>query len=307
MYHAGMKKRLSLPAALSAIALLAAAPLPASSPPAKPLSSADIIARAPADAWAAIPAEDLMVLDLDTGQRVVVALAPAFAPVHVANIRALVRSHWFDGITINRVQDNYVTQWGDATETKPLPAGIVAKPPAEYERPLAGLGFRAMPFRDAYADRVGHAGGWPVASDGTLAWLTHCYGMVGVGRNIAPDVGTGAELYTVIGHGPRHLDRNIALAGRIVSGMEAMSALPRGTEFLGMYKDGTPRPAIAAAHIASDMPPSDRPAFEVMRSDAPSFADWLTARANRKDEFFIRPAGALDICNALPPVREMRK
>lgn len=307
MYHAAMKKRLPLPAALSAIALLAAAPLLGSSPPPKPLSSADIVARAPAGAWAAIPAEDLMVLDLDTGQRVVVALAPAFAPVHVANIRTLVRTRWFDGITVNRVQDNYVTQWGDATEKKPLPAGIVGEPPAEYERPLAGLDFRAMPFRDAYADRVGHAGGWPVASDGSLGWLTHCYGMVGVGRNLAPDVGTGAELYTVIGHGPRHLDRNIALVGRIVAGMEALSALPRGTEVLGMYKEGAPRAAILSARMASDMPAADRPAFDLMRSDSPSFADWLTTRANRRDDFFIRPAGALDICNALPPVREARE
>ncbi|WP_016746586.1 peptidylprolyl isomerase [Rhizorhabdus wittichii] len=283
--------------------LLVGAPLGASSSPARPLSSADIVAAAPADAWVAVPPEDLLVVDLEGGRRVVIALAPGFAPVHVANIRRLARSGWFAGITVNRVQDNYVVQWGDATEKKPLPDGIVASPPAEYARALKGLGFRAMPYRDAYAERVGHAGGWPVASDGTLAWLPHCYGMVGVGRNLAPDTGTGAELYAVIGHGPRHLDRNIALVGRVLSGMEALSALPRGTEALGFYKEGTPRPAIVAAHIAADMPAAERPAFELMRADSRSFADWLTARANRKDDFFIRPAGALDICNALPPVR----
>lgn len=291
-----------LRAAVLAPSLLAVA----ASPPVKPPTPGEIVAQAPASAWAALPAGDLLVIDLDTGQRVVIALAPAFAPVHVANIRALARSGWFDGITINRVQDNYVTQWGDVTEKKPLPAGIVASPPAEYARPLAGLGFRAMGYRDAYAAETGHAGGWPVAREGALAWLPHCYGMVGVGRNLAPDTGTGAELYAVIGHGPRHLDRNIATVGRVLAGIEALTALPRGTEALGFYKEGAPRPAILHARIAADMPAAERPAFEVMRSDAPQFTAWVKARANRKDDFFIRPAGALDICNALPPVRAVK-
>jgi peptidylprolyl isomerase len=234
---------------------------------------------------------------------VVIALAPAFAPFHVANIRALARAGWFDGITINRVQDNYVTQWGDATEKKPLPPGIIATPPAEYERPLAGLGFRAMPYRDAYALQSGHAGGWPVASDGKLAWLPHCYGMIGVGRNMPPDTGTGAELYAVIGHGPRHLDRNITSVGRVLAGMDALTALPRGSEAMGFYNQGAVRPAIRTARIVADMPVGVRPAFEVIRSGSPEFAKWVEARANRRDEFFIRPAGAIDICNALPPVR----
>nr|WP_047166889.1 peptidylprolyl isomerase [Sphingomonas sp. Y57] len=290
---------------LAALSLIGA-PLGASTPPAKPISSADIVAAAPAEAWIAVPPEDLLVLDLDGGARVVVALAPGFAPVHVANIRRLARSGWFAGITVNRVQDNYVVQWGDATEKKPLPDGIVGSPPAEYARMAKGLGFRPMAYRDAYAAKVGHAGGWPVASDGQLAWLPHCYGMVGVGRNLAPDTGTGAELYAVIGHGPRHLDRNIALVGRVLSGIEALSALPRGSEALGFYKEGTPRPAIVAARLASDMPAAERPAFELMRSDSQSFADWLAARANRRDDFFIRPAGAIDICNALPPARARR-
>jgi peptidylprolyl isomerase len=281
---------------------LAAAPLPP-----KPPTASEIVARAPASAWAAVPGDDLLVIDLDGGQRVVIALAPGFAPVHVAHVKALARAGWFDGITINRVQDNYVTQWGDASEKKALPPGIAAPVPAEYERPLTGLGFRAMPYRDTYATQAGHARGWPVASDGRLAWLPHCYGMVGVGRNMPPDTGSGAELYAVIGHGPRHLDRNIALVGRVVAGMEALSALPRGSEAMGFYSEGAARPAIRTARIAADMPSARRPAFEILRSDAPELARWIEARANRRDEFFIRPAGAVDICNALPPVREARQ
>ncbi|MCZ4342888.1 peptidylprolyl isomerase [Sphingomonadaceae bacterium G21617-S1] len=298
MYHGMMNNRIRialLPLALGALA--------AASPPKKALTPSEIVDRAPPSAWAEVPAENLLLFDLDDHRRVVIALAPGFAPVHVANIRKLVRAGWFTGITINRVQDNYVTQWGDVTEKKPLPADIVAHPPAEYERPVGGLAFRPMGLRDAYAAQTGHAGGWPVASDGKRAWLPHCYAMVGVGRNLAPDTGTGAELYAVIGHGPRHLDRNIATVGRVLAGIEALSALPRGTEALGFYKADAPRPAIARARMAADMPMAERPRFEVMRSDSADFGNWLGARANRKDDFFVRPAGALDICNALPPVR----
>ena len=89
---------------------------------------------------------------------------------------------------------------------------------------------------DPYADFQGFAGGWPLAGSSGV-WPVHCYGMVGVGRNLSPDTGSGAELYTVIGHAPRHLDQNIALVGRVVSGIEHLSSLPRGTGALGFYED----------------------------------------------------------------------
>lgn len=315
MYHEGMTAKVPLcprspvaPRAKPVLILAALLPLLAAAAPppeAKPPATAgEILAASGPGDWQAFPDEDVLLLDFDGGRRVAIALAPAFAPVHVDNIRKLVRAGWFGGITINRVQDNYVVQWGDATEKKPLPAVIVAAPPAEYERSAAGLGLRALPYPDPYAARVGHAGGWPVAADGKgLAWLPHCYGMVGVGRNIAPDTGTGAELYVVNGHAPRHLDRNIATVGRLLAGMEMLSALPRGTEVLGFYEEGEARPVITSARIAADLPAAERPRFEVMKTDGTRFAAWVKARANRQDVFFNRPAGGVDICNVLPPVR----
>jgi peptidylprolyl isomerase len=267
------------------------------------LTPAEIVAAAPANAWQAVPADDLLLMDLASGQRVAIALAPTFAPVHVANIRTLARRGWFDGTSINRVQDNYVTQWGDVTEKKPLPPAIAATIPPEYERPAAGLSFRSLGYRDAYAAETGHSDGWPVGREGGQAWLVHCYGMVGVGRGLAPDTGNGAELYAVIGHAPRHLDRNIAVVGRVLGGMESLTALPRGTEALGFYKTADLHPGIVRVRMASDLPLAERPVYQILRSDTPAFAAWVKARANRKDDFFVRPAGALDICNAMPPVR----
>ena len=282
-----------------------AALLVAAAPPAAAPTPQEIADRAPPAAWRTIPAEDIVVMTLANGASVALQLAPAFAPVHVANIRALVRAGWFDGAAIVRVQDDYVVQWARSDEGRPLPPGVDPDPPAEYEGPGTAP-FRPLGFRDAYAAQTGHVAGWPVATDGKARWLVHCYGMVGVGRDNPPDTGNGTELYAVIGHAPRHLDRNLALVGRVVAGAERMAALPRGGAALGFYKTAAERTAIVSARIAADLPPATRPAFAVLDTDGPVFADWVKARANRGDGFFIKAAGALDICNAMPPVRQAR-
>ena len=112
------------------VALLAAAVVAQATPPAPPLPSDPIEAD-----WRAIPDDELMVMTLAGGRTVVIRLAPAMAPEHVANVRRLALAHWWDGTSVYRVQDNWVTQWGDQTEKKPLPAGIVPRPAAASARP----------------------------------------------------------------------------------------------------------------------------------------------------------------------------
>ncbi|HJR83435.1 MAG TPA: peptidylprolyl isomerase, partial [Sphingomicrobium sp.] len=200
---------------MRALLLVSSALLLAAAPPAKPKTPSEIVASAPASAWRDVDPDDLLVMDMRTGGRVVIQLAPQFAPVHVANIRALAKGGWWSGASIYRVQDNYVVQWGNNESERPLPKGVVAKPPAEYHRALKGLAVRPLGYPDDYAPKAGFASGWPIGFDpkaGT-ANLTHCYGYVGVGRDLSPDTGTGGELYAVIGHAPRHLDRNIAVVG----------------------------------------------------------------------------------------------
>jgi cyclophilin family peptidyl-prolyl cis-trans isomerase len=58
-------------------------------------------------------------------RRVVIQLIPApFSQGWVGNIRKLAAAKWWDGTSINRVQDNYVVQWGDATEKKGFARGF---------------------------------------------------------------------------------------------------------------------------------------------------------------------------------------
>ena len=300
--------------------LAAAAPVPP--------SPAEIAAAAPPSAWRPVAPENLMLVETPRGT-MTIELAPQFAPAHIAASRAVVAAGRVDGGAITRVQDNYVVQWAarpgpDKTLTSggaaalaagstATPAGVVvgtgpgpAHPailPAEYERPAKGLAIAPLGSVDTYAPS-GFADGWPVARDpktGT-AWLAHCYASVGVGRDNPPDTGDGSELYAVIGHGPRHLDRNITLVGRVIDGIADFSALPRGTGPLGFYKTPGEQTVLTNVRFAT----AADPRYEVLRSNSPAFAAYLKARANRTG-FFVRPAGATDLCNVQVPVRQVVK
>jgi len=268
-----------------------------------PVTPGSVLAAAPDSDWAAVDPGDLLVIDLAGGGRVVIELADAFAPVHVGNIRTLAWAGWYDGLAIERVQDNYVVQWGDPDGKKPLPSTVKTPAPAEYDRPAEGLPFTPLPYSDSYASAVGISGALPVGEGGGRAWPIHCYGMVGVGRDLNPDTGTGAELYAVIGTPPRALDRNIAVVGRVLVGMDVLAALPRGTADMGFYAGPAQRTKILSVRIASTLPPLEQPRILVLRETSASYRAWIQAKANRQDAFFVRPAGALDVCNALPPVK----
>lgn len=272
-------------------------------------SSAEILERStPAD-WRQIAPENTLYLELPAG-RVVMELAPDFAPRHVANIRTLAREHYFDGLAVLRAQDNYVVQWGDPASEDPAQRRAVgsaqARLPAEFDRawPKALL-FTRLPDGDVYAPRVGHVNGFPVAGDPRLGrlWLAHCYGMVGAGRDVAPDSGGGTELYVVTGHAPRHLDRNVTLVGRVLQGMDLLSSLPRGHGPLGFYDDAAQRLPIRAVRLAADVPAAERSALETLRTDTATWKAYVDARRHRREDWFVQPTGHIELCNVPLPVR----
>ncbi len=127
--------------------------------------------------------------------------------------------------------------------------------------------------------------------------------MVGAGRSNEIDSGNGAELYVVIGNAPRQLDRNIALVGRVVQGMEPLSTLPRGTGPLGFYEKPEQYVPIESVRLAADLPAAQRVALEVMRTDTPTFEALVESRRNRQDDWYKVPAGHVDLCNVPVPVR----
>jgi peptidylprolyl isomerase len=289
--------------ALASLASLARAEDAVPAPP----TMADVLAQSTAADWRRPLPEDTLYLDLPGG-RVVIELAPAFAPQHVANIRALANEKYWDGLAILRSQENYVVQWGDpAAETKDARAFAQAKRslPAEFARSAEGLPFTPLADSDVYAPQVGWSGGFPAARDRATgqAWMAHCYAAVGAGRGNAADSSNGAELYVVIGHAPRHLDRNITLVGRVLRGMEVLSVLPRGSGALGFYEAPSQRVPITSIRLASEVPEKERIDLEVFRTDTPAFTRLVDARRHRREEWFIDPVGKVELCNVPIPVR----
>jgi len=263
---------------------------------------AEVIEASQPSDWRALDPANTLYIELESG-RVVVELAPQFAPGHVANILAMVRNRYFDGMDINRVQDNFVVQWGDPERALKQARRTL---PGEFTRTATGLPFTVLPDADGYAPQTGFAAGIPAARESATgsAWPVHCYGTVGAGRDNAADSGGGTELYVVIGHAPRQLDRNITVVGRIVQGMELLSALPRGPAPMGFFERGAgPVTRIKSLRLASSLPAAQRAALEVLRTDTKTFGELIESRRNRRDEWYKVPAGHIDVCSVPLPVR----
>jgi cyclophilin family peptidyl-prolyl cis-trans isomerase len=298
--------------ATAAAALLAcnlAAAAEPKDPPPKP-SVSDVVKMSKPSDWRPLDPENTLYMEIPSG-RVVIEMAPAFAPNHVQNIKALVREHYFDGLAINRVQDNWVVQWGDPDEETDHPRPVKnakATLKAEFTAPIQNdKHFTRLPDRDGYAPQVGHSNGFPVGHDPKRgqAWLAHCYGMVGVGRNNEADSGGGTALYAVIGPA-RHLDRNITVVGRVISGMPMLASLPRGPAPMGVYDNPAQNVPIRSISVAADVPENERSKFEVMRTDAPIYKAVVEAQRNRGGPWTKVPAGHIDLCSAPIPVREQK-
>lgn len=289
---------------------LAVSPADAQAPSAGPTMASVLAGTKPSD-WRPLDPENTLYLDLPGG-RVVIELAPAFAPAHVANVKALVREGYFDGLTVNRAQDNYVVQWGDGNDQDPQKRRPVRNAkltlPPEFDRPVdADLPWTPLPDGDVSAAEVGWSSGFPAARDSKSGrtWLTHCYGTLGAGRGNDAASGGGTELFVVIGHSPRHLDRNDTAFGRVVRGIDVLSTLPRGTGNLGFYEKPEQRVPIRSMRVAADVPAAERVALQVLRTDTEAFRSLIEARRNRREEWFKHRVGKVELCNVPIPVRPL--
>ena len=298
-----------LPIAMAVIAQASALSAQTPAPTAAPSgpTTASVLAAATVADWRPLDPENTLYLELAAG-RVVIELAPPFAPAHAANLKALVREGYFDGLTINRVQDNYVAQWGDANE------GPAKRPIKQAKATLSGefdqaigpaIPFMPSPDADVYAPETGWSMGFPAARDPKTGrtWLTYCYGTLGAARGNEADSGGGTQLFVIIGHSPRHLDRNYTAFGRVVKGIELLSTLPRGTGALGFYEKAEQRVAIKSVRVAADVPKAERTALLVLRTETPLFASLVRARRTRSEESFKHKVGRIEVCNVPIPTK----
>jgi peptidylprolyl isomerase len=271
----------------------------------KPPTTAEVMESATDADWRRPDPANTLYMELSAG-RVIIELAPRLAPMHVGNIKQLVAEKFFDGLAVSRVQDNFVAQWGDADKARPTETALRKLPDENAVAFGKGTGFIKLPDADGYARETGWLDGFPVGVErkpSGQVWMTHCYGVLGVGRDDWPDTGSGAELYVVIGQAPRQLDRNVVAVGRVLRGMELLASLPRGPAPMGTYEKPEQRIPIKSIRLASDVPGPERTAIEVLRTDTPLFTRYVESRRNRRDAWYVMPAGHTDVCNISIPVR----
>ncbi|MBI1401598.1 MAG: peptidylprolyl isomerase [Porphyrobacter sp.] len=277
---------------------------------------AQIVENAPRDAWKPIAPENLLILELAADaagkpREVVIRLMPPpFSQPWVDNVRTLARAHWWDGTSVYRVVENFVAQWGGGDDEEAgfppyvLPEGVQSPlVPYTLAPPQDGRTYAHEAWPDPYAPHTGLRDGLAFGWDAQAMWPLHCYGTVAVARDMPPDTGTGAELYAVIGNAPRRLDRNLAVVGKVIAGIEHLATLPRGTGDAGVYAARSEDTPILSVRLASDL--ADPPRYEYLDTASESFARYAAARVSRGNDFYVAPPSREDICALPVPTRRI--
>ncbi|WP_260483200.1 peptidylprolyl isomerase [Sphingomicrobium flavum] len=266
-----------------------------------------VLDEAPESAWTTIPAGELVVMMVG-GERVVIQLNTAFAPTHAANVERLARAGYWDGASVYRVVDNFVAQWGfregEEYNSRPAPDGVVDNPPADFSRPGSAVTIMPHGSPDPFSQLAGYENGWPVAlhADGSVSPV-YCYGTVGVAREGDPDTGSGDTLFAAIGTPPRRLDRNFAVVGRVIDGIEHLSTLPRGSGAMSVYAEGQSPATIATVRMMDQLPEGEQEKFVMMTEGSASFAEYAYLQRHRLD--YGRGTSGADICSVQVPIKKL--
>ena len=131
--------------------------------------------------------ENTLYMDLDYG-RVVIGLRPDLAPNHVARIKELTRSGFYDGVVFHRVIDDFMAQGGDPTGTG--------------------------------------TGGSGQNLDAEFSNERHVRGTLSMARSQSPN-SADSQFFICFGDVP-HLDGQYTVWGKVAEGMEYVDQIKRG-------------------------------------------------------------------------------
>ncbi len=310
--------------ALTAACFSLSSPALAQEEPPAPTPS-EILAAAPAEHWLPIPVSDLLILTLPDAadgskRQAVIQLLPAeLSGGHVRNVRALARSHWWDGTKIYRVAKDFVTQFGGNPDAKAVPKTLETVPESEYYNAALGAkrdtdmaalkaavdysnqyqGTAIEPLMkiiyESYGAKVGFGGGWPIGSDkqGGAYPLT-CRGSLSPAHYDPPDTGSGTEMSVITGEAARSLDTTFGMVGRVIDGLEHLQNLPLGTASGGFYADKAQHIPIRSIRPASELPVAEQPHYEYLASYSPALLQYIAAHG-----------GYGNICTVPVPIRKV--
>ena len=174
---------LFLAAALSASPALARAKL-------KPVVAAPVVQlSAVVDPDPSHGSENVLVLDLSNGGRVLIRLMPAWAPAHVERVKTLAAQGFYNGLKFHRVIDGFMAQTGDPT----------------------GTGGGGSPLPNLKAE---------------FNYMPHVRGAVSMARTDEPD--TANSQFFIVFYPRFALDHHYTNFGRVIAGMDMVDVIERG-------------------------------------------------------------------------------
>jgi len=270
------------------------------------LSPYEIIDKADASAWRRIDNENTLYIEFIQG-RVVIELAPTFAPNHVKNTKALAREGFYDGLSIYRLVDGFVAQGGAQNTHKEIRNAKRTLVSERFRKGGKDIGFTALGDFDGYAAQTGFVDSFAAARNeaGSESWLVHCPGAFAMARGDDPDSG-GTEFNIILGHAPRYLDRNVTVFGRVVDGMDVLQKLNRGKSSYGTIEPERHNP-ILSMKVAADLPTKEQIPIEVMKTDSKAFRQLIASRRNRPESWFIETPNYIDVCGIKIPTRTIKQ
>lgn len=250
-------------------------------------------AQQAAPEWQAVAPENLLVIDTSKG-RVLAELAPAVAPQHVARIRELADQGFYDGLTFHRVIEGFMAQTGD-----PLGTGEGGSElpdlTAEFAFRRAPGGFASVGAHPA-GGLMGLLGLMPIHTQPDAQAMVNadfkvpavslfCPGVLGMARASSPN-SANSQFFIMTGKRDE-LNGGYTAFGRVISGMDAVLALKKGTAATDGRVTDDPD-VMTRVRIASSLPEAERPAAQVMNLASPAFAALVErTRASRGVEFNI--------------------
>ncbi|MBU2278068.1 MAG: peptidylprolyl isomerase, partial [Gammaproteobacteria bacterium] len=263
-------------------------------------------AQAAEEVWLDMPQSELVYLQLEQGT-VVFKLADQFAPRHTERFRQLVRAGFYQGLTFYRVIDQFVLQAG-LPEDEKHPTLTNQNWPgveAEFSWPVrAADRYTLVQKPEIFAEETGFNQGFAVGRDNGQEWLLSCPLTINMARDNDANSGT-TDFALMRGQAPRHLDRNMSVFAKVVWGAELLNLVKFGpSETGGIITDPKSRSRILKASLGSDLAKSAQLPLQWQDTSSPAFAEALTQRRLRGNEFFKHKGnGALDICYSQVPVR----
>jgi len=131
--------------------------------------------------------ENTIVMETTKG-KVVIELRPDLAPNHVARIKELARSGFYDGVVFHRVIEGFMAQTGDPTGT--------------------GMGGSGKKLKAEFNE------------------APHTRGVCSMARATNPD--SGDSQFFICFDDARFLDRQYTVWGKVIEGMENVDKIKRG-------------------------------------------------------------------------------